>query len=174
MKNLLIVLLLSLPLLAMDLKLKDGSVVAHTEMMMDSEINPTNNSLKAELSIQNNDITTIKGKFWVDMIGFISNKTDRDESMYKEVEADKFKDATYTILDITKKEAKDSYTINGTMSFHGQERPLSANADIKVENGSLVINASTMILVSDFGIEMPCMVFMCVRDQVDLAIKASF
>lgn len=174
MKKIMLVLLLSLPLLAMDLELKDGYVAAHTEMMMDSTIDPINNSLKADISIENNDVTTIKGKFWVEMSLFTSDKADRDKSMYKDVEADKFKLATFTISSVTKTEVKDGYTISGTLSFHGQEKPLSAKAEITANDGNLLINATSKILVSDFGIKMPCMVFMCVRDQVDLLIKASF
>jgi len=174
MKSILLVLLLIFPLFATKLQLKDGYVAAHTEMMMDSNIDPINNSLQADIDIENNDITTIKGKFWVEINLFTSDKGDRDENMYKDIEAERFKLASYTISSVTETEKKDIYTIDGTLSFHGHEKPLSANAKIIVKDGSLVIDATSMIMMSDFGIEMPCMVFMCVRDQVDLLIKASF
>jgi len=174
MKNIFLILLLNFSLFATDLVLKDGYIIAHTEMMMDSEINPRNNNLKADISLEGNDFTTISGKFWVEMGLFTSDKSDRDENMYEEIEATKFKLATYTISGVTKTQIKDGYIINGKLNFHGQEKPLVAKAEITVVDGSLVINATSMILFSDFGIEMPCMVFMCVRDQVDLTIKASF
>lgn len=174
MKKILIGLLLALPLIATDLELKSGSVAAHTEMLMDSTIDPVNNSLQADISIENNDITTIKGKFWVEMTLFKSDKSDRDESMYKEIQADKFKSATYTIGSVTKIDGENSYKIDGKLNFLGQEKPLSANAKITTIDGSLVIEAKTMILMSDFGLKMPCMMFMCVRDQVDLLVKAAF
>lgn len=174
MKKIFTMLLLALPLFAINLELKSGYVAAHTEMMMDSTIDPVNNYLKAELTIENNDITTIKGKFWVETILFTSDKSDRDKSMYKEIEADKFAFATYTISSIVKTEQENGYVINGTLDFHGQKRELSADAKITTIEGSLVIEATSMILMSDYGIEMPCMMFMCVRDQVDLLIKATF
>lgn len=174
MKNILLVLLLSFPLFATDLVLRDGYIAAHTEMMMDSTIDPINNSLQADITIEGSDVTTITGKFWVEMNLFTSDKADRDDSMYKDVEAKKFKLATYTISKITKTDEEDGYTIDGKLDFHGEEKPLSADAKITIVNGSLEINATSMLLMSDFGIEMPCMVFMCVRDQVDLIIKASF
>ena len=37
---------------------------------------------------------------------------------------------------------------------------------------TVTINATSMILVSEYDLEMPCMMFMCVRDQVDLFAKA--
>ena len=174
MKKIFTMLLLALPLLAMNLELKSGYVAAHTEMMMDSTIDPTNNYLNADITIDNNDITTIKGKFWVETNLFTSDKSDRDKSMYEEIQADKFAFATYTISSITKGEKEDGYVINGTLDFHGQKRELSADAKITTVDGSLVIEATSMILMSDYGIEMPCLMFMCVRDQVDLLIKATF
>lgn len=174
MKKILVGLLLALPLFAINLELKSGSVVAHTEMMMDSTINPKNDALKADISISNNDVTTIKGKFWVEMSLFKSDKSDRDKSMYKDVEAEKFKLSTYTISSVKKTDGENSYTIDGELDFHGVKKPLSAKAKITTVDGSLSINATSMILMSDFGIKMPCMVFMCVRDKVDLLIDAKF
>jgi polyisoprenoid-binding protein YceI len=173
MKKVLLILVLAFPLFAANLQLKNGSVAAHTEMMMDSTIDPTNNSLKAELTIEGSDITTLRGKFWVDMNLFKSDKSDRDKNMYKEVEADKFMLSTYTVSGVTKN-GENSYAISGMLNFHGKEKPLNAQAKIVYANGALTIDASSMILVSDFGVKMPCMVFMCVRDQVDLSIKADF
>jgi polyisoprenoid-binding protein YceI len=174
MKKIFTMLLLALPLFAISLELKSGYVAAHTEMLMDKTIDPINNHLKADITIENSDISTIKGRFWVEMTLFTSDKSDRDKSMYKEIEADKFAFATYTISNIVKTEQEDGYVINGTLDFHGQKRELSAKAKITATEGSLNIDAASIILMSDFGIEMPCMVFMCVRDQVDLLVKATF
>jgi len=174
MKKIFTMLLLALPLLAMNLELKSGYVAAHTEMMMDKTIDPINNYLNADITIDNNDITSIKGKFWVETNLFTSDKSDRDKSMYEEIETDKFAFATYTISSITKGEKEDGYIINGTLDFHGEKRELSADAKITTVDGSLVIEATSMILMSDYGVEMPCLMFMCVRDQVDLLIKATF
>ena len=174
MKKILLVLLMSLPLLATNLVLKNGYVAAHTEMMMDSTIDPVNNYLQADVTIDGNDISSLKGKFWVEMNLFTSDNADRDKNMYESVEEGKYKLATYTISSVAKTETKDVYTIDGVLSFHGTDKPLGAQAKIVVVDGSLTIDATSKILVSDFGVEPPCLVFMCVRDQVDLLIKASF
>ena len=136
MKKIFTMLLLALPLLAMNLELKSGYVAAHTEMMMDSTIDPINNYLNADITIDNNDITSIKGKFWVETNLFTSDKSDRDKSMYEEIETDKFAFATYTISSITKGEKEDGYIINGTLDFHGEKRELSADAKITTVDGS--------------------------------------
>ena len=174
MKRLLLTLLLSLPLFAGTLQLSNGSVLAHTEMMMDSEINPKNNNLKAKINIEGEDITTLSGQLWVEMEGFISDKKDRDEHMYESLETKKFNIAKYTIKSVTPTNEKDIYTIDGTLNLHSTDKQISAKAKISFVNNKLTIDAKTMIVMPDFGIEMPCMVFMCVRDQVDLVIMASF
>jgi len=174
MKKLLLVLFLSLPIFAGNLQLSSGSIVAHTEMMMDSEINPTSNTLKAQMNIDGEDITTLSGKFMVDMKSFISEKTDRDENMYESIEADKYTLATFKIASIVQTNEKNIYKINGTLDFHDKKNELSAKAKITYKDGTLNFDADSMILMSKYGIEMPCMVFMCVRDQIDLKIKAIF
>ena len=174
MKKLLIVLLLALPMLAADLKLFQGSVEAHTEQVMDSKIDIVNHSLHAQISMQDDDITTLSGKFWTDMDAFVSENSDRDENMYESIEATTFKLATYTISSVTPSEEKDVYTINGKLDFHGEEKELIAKAKIVSTDDGLTLNATSMIMFSEYGIEMPCLVFMCVRDQVDLTIKATF
>ncbi|MDQ1263600.1 MAG: hypothetical protein QG559_601 [Campylobacterota bacterium] len=172
MKKTALLLILALSLFGENLHVSNGSVAAHTQMMMDSTIDPVNSSLKGDIVIDGKDITTMQGKFWVDMNLFVSDEKDRDKNMYKEIETDKFKLATYTISNVKKAEAEGSYTIEGTLNFHGKEKPLNAKAKIAQKEGAFFLEANSAILVSDFGIKMPCMVFMCVRDQVDLVVKA--
>ncbi len=173
MKSVLLALLLAFPLLADSLQLKEGFVAAHTEMMMDSTIDPLNNTLHADMQMQGDDVTSLKGKLWVEMNLFSSDNADRDEHMHKSTEADKHPLATYTVASITKGSVT-AYTINGKLDFHGQSRPFSMNAEITQESGTVTISANSKLMVSDFGMEMPCMVFMCVRDQVDIFAKAVF
>ena len=66
MKKILLALFLTIPLLAANLQLKSGSVAAHTEMLMDSTIDPLNNSLNADITMDGGDVTTLRGKFWVE------------------------------------------------------------------------------------------------------------
>ena len=174
MKKLFLGLLLSLPLLAGSLQLQSGFIQAHTEMMMDSEINPLNKSLQADVSIEGTNIKTLAGKFWVDLNLFASDKKDRDEHMYESLESTKFTSATFSILNVQATAEKDIYSINGKLNFHGVEKALEAKAKIYFENNTLHFEATSMINMPDYGIEMPCMVFMCVRDQVDLVVKATF
>ena len=173
MKKLLLVLLVSLPLLAGNLTLKNGFVAAHTEMMMDSTIDPLNNHLQADVSINGDDLLSLKGKFWIEMGLFSSDNEDRDEHMHEADEASLFPKAIYNLSSVTMEE-DGVYTLHGNLEFHGQTKPFMATAEITDKNGEITISATSKILVSDFGVEMPCMVFMCVRDQVDIFAKAVF
>jgi polyisoprenoid-binding protein YceI len=172
MKKLLITLILSLPLLASNLTLKDGFVAAHTEMLMDSTIDPLNTGLKAEITMDNT-IESLRGNFSVDMNFFSSDNEDRDIDMHKSTEAEKFPLAKYSIKKVTKVEGENSYILEGVLNFHNTDRELSFNVEIVQDASSVIIKGTSKILVSDYGIEMPCMVFMCVRDEVDLFVKAT-
>ncbi|PHR53998.1 MAG: hypothetical protein COA44_14635 [Arcobacter sp.] len=172
MKKLLITLLMSLPLLAGNLQLKEGFVAAHTEMLMDSTIDPLNTALQADISIQADDITSLSGKFWIEMNLFSSDNKDRDEHMHDATEVSKYPLATYTLSKVTKLRGDNEYKIEGTLNFFSQSKPFSTRSEITLEKGILTINATSMIKVSDYGLDMPCILFMCVRDEVDLFIKA--
>ena len=174
MKKLLFVLLLSLELLAGSLQLQSGSIQAHASMMMDSGIKPLNNNLSAEINIQDENIETLSGQFWIDLNSFTSDKKDRDKDMYETLETLKFKLATFTIMRVEKTEQKDIYTINGKLNFHGIENELSAKANISFKDGIMTLNATSMINMPSYGVEMPCLMFICVRDRVDLEISATF
>lgn len=174
MKKLLVLLLFTLPLLSENLTLQEGFVAAHTEMMMDSTIDPLNNTLKADVRMDGNDIATLKGSISVEMDLFISDNSDRDENMDEATEAAKFPLASYTISKVTQAEGENNYLLTGTLDFHGQKRELSFNAEIIQKNDTLTINATSLILMSDYGVEPPCLMFLCVRDQVDLFAKAVF
>jgi polyisoprenoid-binding protein YceI len=172
MKKLIFILLCSLPIFAGNLTLKEGFVAAHTEMLMDSTIDPLNNTISADITMQGNDLLSLKGKLTVEMSLFVSDNSDRDKNMDEATQVDKYPLASYTIMHVTKAEGKNNYLLEGTLDFHGKKNPLTFKAEIMHADKTVTINATSMILVSEYGLEMPCMMFMCVRDQVDLFAKA--
>jgi polyisoprenoid-binding protein YceI len=172
MKKMLLLFLCTLPLIAGNLALQEGFVAAHTEMVMDKTIDPLNNRLRTDLNIDSDDISSLKGTITVEMDFFSSDNSDRDKEMYKTLDSSAFPLATYTISTVSKSEGENSYTLSGVLDFHGLKRELDFDAEITFENNTLTINATSMILMSDFAVEIPCMMFMCVRDQIDLFAKA--
>jgi len=174
MKKITILLLLSLSLFAGNLQLKEGFVAAHTEVLGDSTIDPLNNNLHADLSITDDDITSIKGKLSVDMKLFVSDNSDRDEHMNKTTEADKFPLASYTITQISKAKDTNAYTITGTLDFHGVQKELSFSAEVMTDAETITISAISKILLSEYDIDAPCLLgfALCVEDKVDIFAKA--
>jgi len=173
MKKFLIVLLLALPIFAGSLHLEEGFVAAHTEMLMDSTIDPLNTGLKAEVSIDEG-IESLKGSFSIEMNLFSSDNEDRDEHMHEATNALNFPLATFTIAEILKEEGENNYLIKGDLNFFKERKELTFRSEILQDDSSVTISATSKILVSDYGMEMPCMMFMCVRDEVDLFVKAKF
>ena len=70
--------------------------------------------------------------------------------MHKEMQTDEFKLAIYTINNVKKTEQNDRYVLAGELDFHGVKKELSVDTNI------------------------PCMVFMCVMDRVNLHVKEKF
>jgi len=172
MKKLLLIALLSLPLFAGNMEVQEGFVAAHTQMPLDSTIDPFNNTLHGDLNMQGNDLTSIKGKLWVEMNLFFSDEADRDVHMNETDEANSFPLATYEIVSISKNDKASDYTLHGNLNFHGQKRAFSATADITQDQDNVTIKATSHFLMSEYGVEVPCMMFMCVRDQIDIFAKA--
>lgn len=171
MKKLLFILLLSFPLLAGSLTLEKGSVVGHTEMMWET-IEPKNDKLHADVNMDGDDITTLSGKFWVDMKLFVSDKQDRDEHMYKEMKVDKFTSSTFTISKVTALDSENLYTIDGSLNFYGVDKRVSSEAVISKKDGVLIIDAKSSFKITDFGMEQVCMFMMCVDEKVDFKVHA--
>lgn len=174
MKKLILILFFSLSLFAGNLTLKEGFVAAHTEVFGDSTIDPLNNVLHADLTMLSDDITSITGVLSVDMKLFVSDNSDRDEHMHESTEASTFPLASYTIKGVIKNDESGSYTLNGILDFHGIKKEHSFKAEISINNGTLSISAISNILVSEYGIDMPCLLgfALCVEDRIDIFAKA--
>jgi len=171
-KTLILSLLLSLPAFADKLYLQEGFVAAHTQIMFGGGIDPLNTGLQADLSINENDISSLTGKFWIAMELFSSDDKGRDEHMHESTQTQKYPLATYTLSKVTKIEGNNNYSLEGTLNFFGQDRPLTAKSQIILDKGILSIKATSKISMNNYGLEMPCLVFICVEDNVDLFIKA--
>jgi len=174
MKKLLLLLLFCLSLFSYDLELQNGFVAAHTQMLMDSTIDPMTTHLQAQVHMEDTEFTSIRGKLWVELEFFSSDNHDRDEHMYEVEEIEKFPLASYEITSVTKDKDNIHYNLHGTLSFHGSQQPLIMRAQITQENRQITISATSQINVTDFNMQMPCMLFMCVRDEVDIFAKAVF
>lgn len=169
MKKIVTLIVLALPLFSAPLTLKEGFIAAHTEMAMDSTIDPMATHLRTDLTMDG-DIVSLKGTISVNLTDFSSDNSGRDENMQESLESAKFVAATYTIGSVEHKDA-DNYLLKGTMDFHGVQKEMAFDGEITESGEGMSISVKSSMLISDFGIEMPCMMFLCVRDQVDIFAK---
>ena len=63
--------------------------------------------------------------------------------------------------------------LKGTMTLHGVSKPMSFEATVVEESGKVHIKASSTLKMTDYGIKPIKMMFLTVRDQVDLAVDIS-
>lgn len=168
MFKLLIVLSLVLFANASNLSVQNGEIIAHTEVFGDSQINPTTKDVKADLTM-NDSIESIKGKIYFDTISLISDKKTRDEHMYELLQVEKFKTITFDIKSIVKTGV--DYEIKGVLTLNGVSKNIKAKISINQQNNQILLNGGFSFNLTDFSLEPPTMMFVTVRNQIDISYK---
>ena len=170
MFKLLVILSLALFVNANNLTIQNGEIKAHTEVFGDSEINPTTKNVKADLTIENS-IESIKGKIYFETLTLISDKKSRDEHMYELLQVEKFKTISFDIRSITKNET--DYEIKGALTLNGVTKNIKAKIIINQQNNQISLNGGFSFNLTDFNLEPPKMVFLTVRNQIDITYNIS-
>ncbi len=170
MFKLLVILSLALFVNANSLTVQNGEIKAHTEVFGDSEINPTTKNVKADLTIENS-IESIKGKIYFETLTLISDKKSRDEHMYELLQVEKFKTISFDIRSITKNET--DYEIKGALTLNGVTKNIKAKIIINQQNNQISLNGGFSFNLTDFNLEPPKMMFLTVRNQIDITYNIS-
>jgi len=170
-KLLVIVAIFAICAFANPLVFTQGAVIAHTEVFGDSSIDPQTSNITSHLSI-GDDISSLKGSVDVSLIALKSDNHDRDKHMHKAIEAMKYLITTYTISNV--KRVDDHYEVQGTLDLHGVKKPLNLAGNIELSNGKLKMDLKTSFKMSGFGIEPPKLLFLTVRDKIDMKINTTF
>lgn len=170
MFKLLVILSLALFANANNLTIQNGEIKAHTEVFGDSEINPTTKNVKADLTIENS-IESIKGKIYFETLTLISDKKSRDEHMYELLQVEKFKTISFDIRSITKNET--DYEIKGALTLNGITKNIKAKIIINQQNNQISLNGGFSFNLTDFNLEPPTMMFLTVRNQIDITYNIS-
>ncbi len=153
-------------LCASALHITKGQIDAHTEVFGDGSINPSVSKIRSDLHIQNDDPTTLRGRIWFKIADFRSDNSERDEHMDKMFESSKYPEISLDIQRIRKQGSR--YMISGILQMHGVRRPITVAADIVKKNGAFQITSYFNVKVSDYGMEPPTLLFLSVRDRVDI------
>ena len=169
MKKVIIAVALCMSMWAGALSFESGSIKAHTEVFGDSTIDPVTKKIGSRLSM-GNDVKSLSGSVSASMLDLISDNKKRDEHMREALECDMFHDAVFEIKEVVSK-GGDNYTLKGNMTLHGTTKPINFDADITATDAKVTIKAKGMLKMTDFAIKPIKMVFLTVRDQVDLTVE---
>lgn len=158
-------------LTAGNLVVTNGQVKAHTEVFGDSSINPSTTGLNSHLTMGKN-IESIRGSIDISMSILKSDNKDRDEHMLEAIEDVKYPVAKYTFKDVVKSD--NGYIVNGILDFHGVKKPLVIQAQIMKSNKKVNFKGTSSFLMSSYDVKPPKMLFLTVRDEIDLDIDVKF
>jgi len=170
-KIILLSLLTASTLMARKLTVKQGVVHAHTEVFGDSSIDPKTSNITSNLTM-NGDIQSITGSVKIDILKLKSDNSQRDEHMLEALEGANYPSATFTFKKIDKR--ANDYAISGILKFHGVKKALTIYADITNSKNSLTIKGKSSFLLSNYNVKPIKMLFLTVRDQIDLKINVTF
>ena len=173
MRYLFIALLTSTTLFSANLTFSNGFVEAQTSIFGDSNINPSSSNIVSYLSMDKGDVTTLKGTVDVSLVDLKSDNGDRDEHMHKVIDSEKYTTTTFTINSVVKN-SEGSYTIHGKLNLHGISRELNLLGVLQEHDNSLRIKAKTSFNMSAFGIEPPTLLFLKVRDRLQMTINTTY
>ena len=152
---------------AANLDLIQGHIKAHTQVFGDSTIDPETNKVTASLNMQEG-IESLKGEIKINALDLISDNKDRDAHMYETLGSENFPVISFDLAKIVKIE--NIYQIEGIMNLHGVTKNFSIPVDITQNNGIVEMHSMFTIKMSDFNIEAPKLLFLTVRDEVDITV----
>lgn len=162
------VLLAGLSVHAGNLTFESGSIKAHTEVFGDSSIDPIFKKAQSHLSMDEST-DSLRGVIEVSVSDFMSDNKKRDAHMYEALERDSFPKASFEIKEVVSK-GGDNVTLKGMMTLHGVTKPMSFEGSVNAEGPRVHIKAKSTLKMTEYGIKPIKMVFLTVRDQVDVNV----
>ncbi len=151
-----------------NLKVSDGFVKAHTEVFGDSTIEPVSKVIDSKLTIDD-AIESIKGKIYISLVDLKSDNAKRDENMFETLDISKYKNTNFEIKSVQKE--GNLFLLKGVMDLHGVQKELVFKSDVKYVDNKLILDGNGSFDMSGFGINPPKLLFLTVRDRVDIAFK---
>ena len=89
--------------------------------------------------------------------------------MYKLLNVDNFETISFDIKNIIKNEI--NYDISGVLTLNGIAKDIIVKSDISEEKSNILLNGKFSFNLTDFNLEPPSMLFLKVRDQIDITYK---
>lgn len=116
------------------------------------------------------------GQIVVDAGSGDSGSKSRDHKMTKEIlEADKYSEIVFTpqqMKGTLAPSGQSQIQLDGTITLHGQQHPLTLNVQATVQGNSVSADTSFVIPYIQWGMKNPSAMFLRVNDKVDIHIHA--
>lgn len=151
-----------------NLTFESGVIKAHTEVFGDSTIDPFVRKATSHLTIEDAP-ATLRGSIEVVIETMMSDNRKRDEHMHESLESSTFPKATFEVKEVVVR-GEGKYTLKGMMTLHGVSKAMNFEGTIIEEENQVYIKAEGSLKMSDFGIKPIRMMFLTVRDQVDVSV----
>ena len=161
-----ILLLATAVALQAQLVVSSGSISAHTEVFGDSDITPVSTTIQSHLKMDES-IESIHGGVLIQTLSLQSTKKDRDKNMYELLNAVTYPTITFNIKKVYK--VDNAYEVVGSLILNGVVKDITTKAQITQEKGHVFMKGDFSILLSQFNMEPPTLLFLTVRDQIDIA-----
>jgi polyisoprenoid-binding protein YceI len=165
MYKLILVALIALSLNAETFKFSNGKIEAHTEVFGDSTINPVSQYVKSQLSFDDS-IESLHGTIIMNTLSLKSDNSDRDKHMYETLHSEQHPIIQVKVTSLEK--IGDQYKVNAMLTLNGIEKPIESIAEVQQQEDHLILKGGFSFLLTNFDLEPPTLVFLTVRDQIDI------
>lgn len=154
-----------------DLKLESGIIKVHTEVFGDSKIEPSTKVINSNIKIDNS-LTSMRGDISISFLSLKSENESRDKSMYKLIDENSNDLITFNILKLVK--IDDKYQIEGNLTLNGVTKAIKSSTSITESKEKLNFYGKFDILLTQFNMEPPSMLFFTVRDKIDITYNLKY
>jgi polyisoprenoid-binding protein YceI len=131
------------------------------------------NNLSGDLAPASGQPGAVGGTLKVDLQTLETGIRMRDQhlkSTYLEVE--KGRDFSLATIDDIRLEKLDGKSVfSGTLTLHGQRKPITGTADVQQKDGRIRVQARFSLKVSDFHITAPMYLGVGVRDEIQVKVN---
>ena len=148
-----------------------GEVRAHTEVFGDSTINPKSTKINS-LLLMPKGVESLKGSISFDALSLVSDNLDRDEHMYEALNVKNHTFISFQIKSVQKQGTE--YLLKGKLTLNGTQKDIESLVSVVQKEGTLELAGTFSIMMSDFNIEPPTLLFLTVRDQVDIEYTLNY
>tara|TARA_R100001369_G_scaffold92335_2_gene136843 strand:+ start:562 stop:1155 length:594 start_codon:yes stop_codon:yes gene_type:complete len=150
---------------------KDGHANFHAKMPLNTYMGKSD-QLQGSINFE-----TGKVAFKLSVKSIETDKDKRDEHMYELLEAEKNPNVLFDgkLIDEFNFDKKGNQTVKvrGDFTLAGTTRQITVPLElVLVSEGTIQLKASWSLLITDYGLERPSIVFIQVNDEHDLSVDA--